>query len=306
MEIELNGSRIFFDVAGSSLRIVDGHLVAKPTIIAIHGGLGFDHGYLKPGLEQLSNVAQIVFIDLRGQGRSGRPSLETCTLEQMADDVTELCRILGISRPIIFGHSAGGFVAMRMALRHPRLIGGLILCDTSPSVAPVREDDEDEKAPGLTDRAGPEVLAVAGRVFGGDISEESISQFFKVVCPFYFGPAHMRLADHILSLTTPDIRMMKHFMQKIAPTYDIMGEIGTIKTSTLVMVGRYDWVCPPRASRAIAKTLPSAQLVEFQESGHFIFSEEPQKFHDTVSAYLERLEYPVASDGQARANSAAG
>ncbi len=215
MEVELNGSRIFFDVSGSSLRAVDGHLVAKPTVIALHGGLGFDHGYLKPGLEQLSNVAQIVFVDLRGQGRSGRPSLETCTLEQMADDVAELCRILGISRPVIIGHSAGGFVAMRMALRHPGLMGGLILCDTSPSVAPVREEEGDEKAPSLADRAGPEVLAVAGRVFGGDISEESISQFFKEVGPFYFGPAHMHLADDIFPLSIPDIRMMKHFMQKL-------------------------------------------------------------------------------------------
>jgi hypothetical protein len=42
---------------------------------------------------------QLVYLDLRGQGRSGRPPLETCTVAQMADDVTAFCRFLGLERP---------------------------------------------------------------------------------------------------------------------------------------------------------------------------------------------------------------
>jgi pimeloyl-ACP methyl ester carboxylesterase len=40
--------------------------------------------------------------------------------------------LLGIERPVIFGHSAGGFVALHMAVRHPEFVGGLILCDSTP------------------------------------------------------------------------------------------------------------------------------------------------------------------------------
>ncbi|WP_082906146.1 alpha/beta fold hydrolase [Bradyrhizobium centrolobii] len=55
----------------------------------------------------------MVYVDLRGQGRSGCPSLAFCTLEQMADDIASLCDLLGIDRAVIFGHSAGGFVEAR-------------------------------------------------------------------------------------------------------------------------------------------------------------------------------------------------
>ncbi|HEY3033990.1 MAG TPA: alpha/beta hydrolase [Streptosporangiaceae bacterium] len=90
-----------------------------------------------PGLAPVSRDAQLVFADLRGQGRSGRPPVQTCTLEQMADDVAELCGRLGIVMPIVFGHSAGGFVALHLALRHPGSVGGLILCDSAPTLAPL-------------------------------------------------------------------------------------------------------------------------------------------------------------------------
>ena len=81
----------------------------------------------------------MIYVDLRGQGRSGRPPIETCTLEQWADDVASLCDLLEIKRPVVFGHSAGGFVAMHLAIRHPGLVGGLILCDSSPTLSPIED-----------------------------------------------------------------------------------------------------------------------------------------------------------------------
>lgn len=138
MRAKLNGTELFFDVDGSALRLEGGRLTTKPTLIALHGGPRLDHAYLKPGLGPLREHAQVLYVDLRAQGQSGRPPVASGTLEQMADDVTPLCWLLGIGRPVIFGHSAGGFVALHMAVCHPGLVGGLILCDTSPTLAPSR------------------------------------------------------------------------------------------------------------------------------------------------------------------------
>ena len=80
MQAQLNGTELFFDIAGD-------RSATGPTLVALHGGPGFDHAYLRPGLDPLAAWAQVVHVDLRGQGRSGRPPLATCTLEQMADDV---------------------------------------------------------------------------------------------------------------------------------------------------------------------------------------------------------------------------
>jgi proline iminopeptidase len=295
MRVELNGTDIYFDVDGVQLQPMNGRLVERPTLIALHGGLGLDHGYLKPGLTPLRDFAQLIYVDLRGQGRSGRPSLESCTLEQMADDVAALCGKLRIDRAVVFGHSAGGFVAMHMALRHPALVRGLVLCGTSPSVNPV-SDDEGDVTPSLSSRAGPEVLSAAELLFKGQITAKTVSEFFEKVGPFYAAPSHGVLAQRLLGLTSMNIEMMSHFMNLIAPSYDLRAELDRIIAPAVVIVGKHDWVCPPKAARAIARGIPNARLVEFEGSRHFTFSEEPELFLETVRAFLRELQDSTGAD----------
>ena len=112
--------------------------------------------------------ARAVFVDLRGQGRSSPAPAESCSLEQMADDVAALCHALAVERPVIFGHSAGGLVALHLALRHLTLPAGLILCHTTPTLAPLPDP---HPPAGVSQRAGSEAAAVASRLFGGDFSQ---------------------------------------------------------------------------------------------------------------------------------------
>lgn len=93
--------------------------------------------------------------------------MTTCTVERMADDVAEMCALLGIDDPIVFGHSAGGFVALHLAVRHPGLAGGLILCNTAPTLEPLPDDNP---PPSLAVRSCAEAVEVAARLFGGDFS----------------------------------------------------------------------------------------------------------------------------------------
>ncbi len=285
MRIQLNGTELYIDVDGPELRVVEDRLVEYPTIVVLHGGPGFDQGYLRPGLGALRVDAQVVFVDLRGQGRSGRSPIETCTLEQMADDVAELCALLGIGKPIVFGHSAGGFVALHLALRHPGLAGGLVLCDTAPTLAPLPDDDP---PPSLAERSCAETVEVAAQLFGGDFSPETIDAFNRLVAPYYAGPQHMQVPGQLLSLSgfVPDVA--RHFFGVLAPRYDLRPHLKDINVPTLVIVGRFDWVCPPVGSRMLAAELPNALLVEIPAAGHFSFSEEPQAFIDAVRRFLRR------------------
>jgi proline iminopeptidase len=58
---------------------------------------------------------------------------------------------------------------------------------------------------------------------------------------------------------------------------------------TLVVTGRHDWVCPPAASRLMARGIANAKLVELEESGHFGFSEEPAAFQAAVREFVAGL-----------------
>ncbi|PLP57116.1 alpha/beta hydrolase [Mesorhizobium loti] len=131
MFIEVNGTKLFFDVEGASL-VPDGpRMKSKPTLVLLHGGPGFDHSLLKPAFSSFADIAQVIYLDQRGSGRSAKSSNETWNLAQWGDDVKSFCDALGIVRPIVFGVSFGGFVAQSYATRYASHPGKLILCNTA-------------------------------------------------------------------------------------------------------------------------------------------------------------------------------
>jgi proline iminopeptidase len=288
MRTTIGDTELYFDVEGPQLVPAGDGLRERPTVLVLHGGPGFDQGYLRPGLAPLAADAQLVFVDLRGQGRSARVAPETCTLERMADDAAALCERLGIERPIVFGHSAGGFVALQLALRHPERTGGLILCGTKATFAPIPDDDP---PPGLADRAGAEGAAAGARLFGGDLSEASRREFMRAVLPYYGAPSHMDVPGRLLALTRINGDVTAYFFGTLRARYDVSHRLGEIAAPTLVVVGREDWVCAPVYSRALAAGIPDARLVEIRDAGHFAFSEEPEAFLAAARSYLaERAE----------------
>lgn len=284
MRIQVTGTELYVDMDGPQLRVDGDRLVEHPTVVVLPGGPGFDQGYLRPGLGALSSDAQMIFVDLRGQGRSGRPPVETCTLERMADDVAELCALLGIGKPVVFGHSAGGFVALHLALRHPGLASGLILCNTAPTLAPLPDDNP---PPSLAERSSVEAVEVATRLFGGDFSPETLDAFARLVAPYYAGPQHMDIPGHLLALSGFADDVASYFFGVLAPHYDLRPHLRRIAVPTLVIVGGYDWVCPPVSGRALAAGIPDARLVQIPAAGHFSFSEEPHAFRDVVRDFIK-------------------
>ena len=126
MRVAVNGTELYVDVEGAGL-VPDGpRMRQRPVVLVLHGGPGYDHAHLKPLLGPLADAAQLAYVDHRGQGRSGRPPVATCPLEQYADDAAAVCRTLELGRPTVLGQSFGGFVALQLALRHPAAFG--LLC----------------------------------------------------------------------------------------------------------------------------------------------------------------------------------
>jgi proline iminopeptidase len=283
MRVTVNDTDLFVDIDGSELAVRDGRLERRPTLIALHGGPGFDQGYLRLGLGPLREDCQVVFVDLRGQGRSGRPPIETCTIEQMADDIADLCEILGLTRPIIFGHSFGGFVALDIAVRHPDLAAGLILCDSAPTLAPI---EDDQPPPGLAERGGEEAVAAAGRLFGGDMTQEATEAFARLVFPRYAARGHEDIPNRLIALSGFEASLAGYFFSHLAPRYDLRGSLPSIRIPALVIHGTEDWVMPPAGGRSIAEGIAGARLVPVHGAGHFPFSEEPESFLEPVRAFI--------------------
>jgi 3-oxoadipate enol-lactonase len=67
---------------------------------------------------------------------------------------------------------------------------------------------------------------------------------------------------------------------------DLTADIGTIRNPTLVVVGELDAATPPEMSRALAKALPDADLIEIPECGHAPMAQAPDAFIKAISKFL--------------------
>jgi proline iminopeptidase len=116
MQVIINGVRLFFDVVGEKLTPNGLRMRARPTVLLLHGGPGFDHSMFKPAFAPLADVAQLIMLDHRGNARSEHGDRALWTLAQWGDDVAAFCQALGIEKPIVLGYSFGGFVAQSYAI----------------------------------------------------------------------------------------------------------------------------------------------------------------------------------------------
>ena len=137
MRVQVNDVKLFFDAEGSKLRPDGAVMKEAPTLLLVHGGPGFDHSGYKPAFSRMADLAQVIYLDLRGNGRSDAGPPAKWSLLQWAEDVHAFCDALSIDAPIILGHSMGGIVALLYALRYPSHPAKLILSSTS--IRPIGE-----------------------------------------------------------------------------------------------------------------------------------------------------------------------
>ena len=76
----------------------------------------------------LSRRFRVVALDQRGHGRSFKPD-DGYDFASVVADLDAFIDAVGLSRPIIAGHSWGGDVALEYAVARPRKTGGLVFVD---------------------------------------------------------------------------------------------------------------------------------------------------------------------------------
>ena len=278
MQVEVNGTRLWYDVDGPLL-VPDGpRMRVRPTVVLVHGGPGsYDHSYFKPEFARLSMEAQVVYLDMRGHGRSDWGDPSAWSFEACADDVRALCDTLGIARPIVYGHSLGGFVAMLYGARHPGHAGALILQSTMARFDLGRIVESFRRA------GGDEVAAVAARAYGGDpgsVSAEEWARCFAVFGPWVPGDQVQSRKIINEALRPVGLELLQRF--------DVLDQLDRVECPTLVCVGDLDPVTPVSAAREIVKALPPgrARLEVFEGAGHFLWMDVADRYWPLVSEFV--------------------
>lgn len=76
----------------------------------------------------LARHARVVALDLRGHGLSAKPD-HGYDFDTVAQDVIEFCRVIGLRKPLVAGHSWGGNVAVHLAANFPSEFSRLAMVD---------------------------------------------------------------------------------------------------------------------------------------------------------------------------------
>ena len=270
MYLDVNDTRLFFDVAGPGLRPRNGVFAEVPTLLLLHGGPGSDHSAVKAPLLPLAQHYQLVWIDHRGNGRSAQSDPAHWNLEQWADDVRAFCDALGIVKPVVLGQSFGGVVAQAYGARYPEHPGKLILSSIG-----ARWDFELSMRR-FAERGGIEAEKVA-RNFWSRMEHDDLVAYREVCLPLY---ASKDGGENVRAMVLNKEDVMRHFLSPggFFQQMDLRASLAAIACSTLVLAGREDPVIPWELSEELAESLPNAR-VEFvcmDDCGHGVWRDEPE------------------------------
>ena len=282
MRMTVSGANLFFDIEGMGLAPSGTAMVAKEPCFVLHGGPGMDHSYFKPWLSPLTDTLQLIYVDHRGTGRSDRVALETCTIEQMADDIEAMRLHLGLDRVTVLGNTFGGMWALVYALRHPQHLSRLILVSTTPSHEFVQaaEQEAERRATAAQKEAMPAVFE--GRIE----TEEEYRRWWDIMLPLYFHRWDARIGTAMIERGINNPRVAAHMFRHEIPKYDVRPRLGEVNVPTLIVAGRHDWVTPVGESEQIATGIRGSKLVIFENSGHMPFMEEQIAFIDVVTRFI--------------------
>ncbi len=284
MRARIRDTEIFFDVDGMGL-VADGPTMReRPTAMLVHGGPGSDHAGLKARYGRLTDRMQLVYFDHRGQGRSMRGDPKSYTLDENVEDMEALRRYLGLGPIVSIGTSYGGTVALAHAARYPQSVSHLILVATIAHAGYVERAIEI-----VASRGTPEQIEQCEALFAGRLDTPEKMRYYHEV----MGSLYTRKDDPALShlglqrsIRSPDALNRAHGPGGFLRSFDLRPELHKITAPTLILAGRYDWICAPEFSEEIHRLIPGSDLRIFEESAHSIGGDEPQKFLDAVAGFL--------------------
>jgi proline iminopeptidase len=289
MFISVNGVRLFFDVEGAKF-VPDGPVMReKPVLLMLHGGPGADHTIYRPAYSALADIAQIVYLDHRGNGRSEDGPRERWNLAQWGDDVRAFCDVLGIVDPIVLGASFGGMVALAYATRHAGHPGKLVLISTEAAGGSYRERRVE-----LFERfGGPEVGALARRRFlepEAPLDQAARDEWRRLAIPLYNRvPRDPDIARRAVS--RPEVAL--HWFAKPggeSDTFDMFPVLDRIRCPTLVIGGEEDPMHPIESQADLAAALPPhlVQFERFANCGHGVVPDAPERAMALLREFILR------------------
>lgn len=227
-----------------------------PLVLLNHWGAVLDN--FDPRIvDGLAAAHHVIAVNYRGIGLSEGSA--PVTIDEMAQDAIAMIRALGFGTIDLMGFSLGGFVAQDIVLKAPELVRKLILTGTGP--------------------AGGEGIALVGAVSWPLILKGLLTRRDPKANLFFTRTANGRMAAKVFLDRLKERKAGRDngpspraFLRQLAAIHawgrKTPQDLGNITIPVLVANGDNDIMVPTQNSRDMARRIPGAELVIYDDAGH--------------------------------------
>ncbi|MGZ5130104.1 MAG: bifunctional 4-carboxymuconolactone decarboxylase/3-oxoadipate enol-lactonase PcaCD [Caldimonas sp.] len=242
-----------------------------PPVVMSHA-LGLDIHMWDALAARLAKTMTVLRYEHRGHGESALPP-GPYAMDDLVDDAARVVREWGRGPVAWVGLSMGGMVGQGLAIRHPELLRGLVLANTTGRYP---ESAAANWAARITavERGGMAAVADA-------VVERYLGIDFRSAHPGETAALRAKLlrcspAGYVACC-------------RAVASVDWLDALGGVRTPTLVIAGGRDIGATVEMAQAIADRIPHAELAVFEEASHLSVAELPDRFHDAVAAFFAQL-----------------
>lgn len=256
----------------------------EQTVILVHG-LASNAGFWRYNIPELSKHYRVIAVDLPGYGKSQKGDY-AYSISFYAEQLKSLIEELNLKNVILVGHSMGGQIGIKFAIKYPDALSKLILA----SPAGFEEFQRGE---------GDWLRSVMTIKFIKATSEEGIRR--NLSNNFYSWDdkwewmveerVRMRKAKEFDEFAYTVVKCVNAMLDE--PTFD---KLNMIKSPTLVVYGEYDGLIPnpylnPGGTSEVfesgIKQINNSKLVRLSDAGHMIQIEKADEFNQAVIDFLK-------------------
>jgi len=264
--LPVRGGNLYYETAGEGT-----------PLVLIHAGF-LDSRMWDAQFQLFAKDARVIRYDVRGFGRSSRPSEEYSD----AEDLFALLKHLNIESANVLGVSNGGRIALDFACVHPAMIHSLIL--VSPGIRGYKSSgpEEDREWKELDQKEVLQDLA---------ISENRIDDAVKMDLEIWASAQGTASKSRILSIATANSHIHKnppHRLQK-SPEPPAFTKLNQIRMPTMLIVGDRDVKGMQLMTKRLHELIRGSKLTVIRGADHIANMSKPEEFNSILSSFLEQL-----------------
>ncbi|MEV0992451.1 alpha/beta hydrolase [Streptomyces sp. NPDC049949] len=254
-------------------------------VVCIPGG-PTDSRYLGD-LGGLSRYRQLIFLDLRGTGRSAIPrDTSSYRCDRLVDDVEALREHLRLPRMDLLGHSAGTNIATQYAARHAEKVRRLALIGPSSRAVDIAVTGEMRRELAQLRKNEPWFPAAFAAL---EAIAEGTGNDWETVAPFFWGRWDATAQHHHAANQPSNQEAVALFAAEGAfSPKRTRAALASCQAPVLLLTGEFDLNSPPVAAAEFAEAFPDATLAVQPGAGHYPWLDDADWFVATTAASLRR------------------